>query len=352
MCLSLNRLFIRYVQGESVGLSPVLNQEDRLKKFIKIFLVIFALGTVHVGAAEIVDSMEFTDLSESYWAYDGIAKLIKAGIIDGYPDGTFKPDGNITRAELVKILNQVFLFKEKQETSMFSDVTESDWFYEYVMAAQEAGYVDGYPDGTFKPNGLITRQEFCKMLAEINNFTELAYDSYPDDEISQWAVEYVRKVVSNRIMLPDSEGRFRALDNVTRAEVCDALAKFIIVNDPVDGETNSSFSGGSGTNGSGNNTQEDMDDIMNRVVRRLELGVIPNLTTEGQKEIINDITINMNEYMEDNSHDYKIAAKETYAKYKLLSAEERDGLKSEVLKQNAMADLLQLQVFFFPDKEL
>jgi hypothetical protein len=325
-----------------------------MKKFIKIFLVIliFALGSIYTDAAETVGSIEFTDLSESYWAYDGIVRLTKAGIIDGYPDDTFKPDGNITRAELVKILNQVFLFNEKQETSMFSDVTENDWFYEYIVAAQEAGYVDGYPDGTFKPNGLITRQEFCKMLAEINNLTELAYDSYPVDEISQWAVEYVKKVVSNRIMLPDSEDRFRALDNATRAEVCDALAKFIIVNDPVDGETNSSFSGDLGTNGSGNNTQEDMDNIMNRVVRRLELGVIPNLTTEGQKEIINDVTVNMNKYMEDNRHDYKTAAKETYEKYKLLSTEERDVLKSEVMKQNAMADLLQLQVFFFPDKEL
>ena len=325
-----------------------------MKKFIKIFLVIliFALGSIYTDAAETVGSIEFTDLSESYWAYDGIVRLTKAGIIDGYPDDTFKPDGNITRAELVKILNQVFLFNEKQETSMFSDVTENDWFYEYIVAAQEAGYVDGYPDGTFKPNGLITRQEFCKMLAEINNLTELAYDSYSVDEISQWAVEYVKKVVSNRIMLPDSEDRFRALDNATRAEVCDALAKFIIVNDPVDGETNSSFSGDLGTNGSGNNTQEDMDNIMNRVVRRLELGVIPNLTTEGQKEIINDVTVNMNKYMEDNRHDYKTAAKETYEKYKLLSTEERDVLKSEVMKQNAMADLLQLQVFFFPDKEL
>ena len=325
-----------------------------MKKFIKIFLVIliFALGSIYTDAAETVGSIEFTDLSESYWAYDGIVRLTKAGIIDGYPDDTFKPDGNITRAELVKILNQVFLFNEKQETSMFSDVTENDWFYEYIVAAQEAGYVDGYPDGTFKPNGLITRQEFCKMLAEINNLTELAYDSYPVDEISQWAVEYVKKVVSNRIMLPDSEDRFRALDNATRAEVCDALAKFIIVNDPVDGETNSSFSGDLGTNGSGNNTQEDMDNIMNRVVRRLELGVIPNLTTEGQKEIINDVTVNMNKYMEDNRHDSKTAAKETYEKYKLLSTEERDVLKSEVMKQNAMADLLQLQVFFFPDKEL
>ena len=81
-----------------------------MKKFIKIFLVIliFALGSIYTDAAETVGSIEFTDLSESYWAYDGIVRLTKAGIIDGYPDDTFKPDGNITRAELVKILNQVF----------------------------------------------------------------------------------------------------------------------------------------------------------------------------------------------------------------------------------------------------
>lgn len=325
-----------------------------MKKFMKIFLAILLVAIVpmYADAAEKVDSLEFTDLSESYWAYDGIVKLTKAGIIDGYPDGTFKPDGNITRAELVKVVNQVFLFKEKQEISMFSDVTEKDWFYEYVMTAQEAGYIEGYPDGTFRPNSLITRQEFCKVLAEINNFIELDYDNYPVDEVSQWAVEYVRKVVSNRIMLPDSEGRFRALDNATRAEVCDALAKFIIVQNTADGKANGFISGGSETNGSGNNAQENTDDIMRRVVRRLELGVAPNLTTEGQKEIINDIMVNMNKYIEDNDHDYKTAAEKTYEKYKLLSAEERDGLKSEVMRQNSTVDLLQLQIFFFPDKEL
>ena len=80
-----------------------------MKKFMKIFLAILLVAIVpmYADAAEKVDSLEFTDLSESYWAYDGIVKLTKAGIIDGYPDGTFKSDGNITRAELVKVVNQI-----------------------------------------------------------------------------------------------------------------------------------------------------------------------------------------------------------------------------------------------------
>jgi hypothetical protein len=201
-----------------------------MKKLSKVFalMLIFAIVFTSSASAEEIAAPEFSDLDETHWAYEGINKLVGEGIIIGYPDGTFKPEGNITRAELVKIVNMVFEFTEIEEATDFTDVKAEDWFFDNVLIAQQAGYIVGYPDGTFKPNGLITREEFCKILDVINNFVELPLSTLPADEVSPWAVEYVNRVISNRIMLLDENNNFRALEKATRAEVCDTLAKFII----------------------------------------------------------------------------------------------------------------------------
>jgi hypothetical protein len=146
-----------------------------MKKLSKVFALMLILTIIFTTAASAEEMItpKFSDLDETHWAYDGINKLVGEGIIIGYPDGTFKPEGNITRAELVKIVNMVFEFTEKQEDTNFTDVNAEDWFYENVLIAQYAGYIVGYPDGTFKPKGLITREEFCKILDAINNFVEL-----------------------------------------------------------------------------------------------------------------------------------------------------------------------------------
>ena len=91
---------------------------------------------------------------------------------------------------------------------------------------------------------------------------------------------------------------------------------------------------------------------MDRVIRRLTLGVIPQLTSDAQKEIANSIILNMEKYMEDSNHDYEAAAESVYEKYKLMSEKEREDLKYQIQLQNATQDLLDLKEFFFPDLEI
>ena len=320
-----------------------------MKKLLRIITVILMITTMFTQIAfaeETNNTIQFSDLDETYWAYESVQKLVEAGIIEGYDDGTFKPDGDITRAELVKITNLVFAYTQKLDSSLFTDVNSEDWFYNDVLIAQNAGYIVGYTDGTFKPNDLITRQELCKILDSINNFVVLPYNDTIVDEVSTWAVEYVNKVVSNRIMTLDENNKFRATEKATRAEACDALAKFIISEEPVT-ETPTPIGGGStGT------ADEELYKTMDTVIRRLEKGVIPNLTTDAQKEIVEDIISNMNEYKADDSHDYEDAADDVYEKYKDLSEEEQDNLKYQIQIQNSTKDLLKLKDFFFPNADL
>ena len=323
-----------------------------MKKIVTLLLIISIMLTQLAYATESIVTPKFSDLNESNWAYEGIIKLVDKGIIVGYPDGTFKPEGNITRAELVKIVNMVFEYTQKQEATNFTDVKTEDWFYENVLIAQNQGYIVGYPDGTFKPEGLITREEFCKILDVINSFVELPFSAAPVDEVSTWAVEYVNRVISNRIMTLDDNNNFRATEKATRAEVCEALAKFIIedVVEPSPGIS----SGSSGSSGSDNDeiTQEELYETMDRVIRRLTLGVIPELSSDAQKQVLEEIISNMETYQENHSHDYEKAAQMVYDKYKLLSGNEQEKLKYQIQLQNTTQDLLDLQGFFFPNVEI
>ena len=249
----------------------------------------------------------------------------------------------------------VFEYTQKQDIANFSDVTAEHWFYDNVLIAQEAGYIVGYPDGTFRPDGLITREEFCKILDVINNFVELPIDNAPVDEISPWAVEYVNRVVSNRIMLLDQNNNFRAVDKATRAEICDALAKFILKDVTEDDTPTFGGSTGSGDNNElpdDDLSEEELYQTMDTVIRRLTLGVVPELSTDNQKEVVDDIISNMQKYQADNNHDYETAAEEVYKKYKLMTEEEQEELQNQIRLKNTTGDLLDLKEFFFPNVEI
>lgn len=91
--------------------------------------------------------------------------------IDGYPDGTFRPYQNITRAELAKIICKVYDLGESQG-QRFSDVTPSGWFFGYVNAAAENGYLEGFPGGTFRPNEYATSEQAAAIATRFSKIPE------------------------------------------------------------------------------------------------------------------------------------------------------------------------------------
>lgn len=318
-------------------------------KFIVFMLVTCLMVTLPAFAEENAEKVKFSDLNESHWAYAGIEKLVEAGIIAGYPDGTFRPEGNITRAELVKIVNLIYSYSDKQETADLSDIKPEDWFYDHVLIAQKAGYIIGFEDGTFRPSDDITREQLCKIIDTVNSLVGLPFDKTPADEVSTWAVEYVGRVLSNRIMSLDENSNFRATEKATRAEACDALSKFLLTDDADTPAAGGGASGGGNGNAGG---QEELYETMDTVIRRLENGVIPELTTDAQIEIVNDIIENMEKYQADNSYDYKSAAEKAYDKYGKMSDEERKELKEKIQLKNTTGDLLELKEFFFPEVDI
>lgn len=107
----------------------------------------------------------FTDVSADRWSIKHIAALTNGKIIEGYPDGSFKPGSPITRAELAAIASRFDKLSALQINS-FSDV-EGHWAVEYINSAAVKGWVNGYPDGTFKPDQYITRAEFVTLVNNV-----------------------------------------------------------------------------------------------------------------------------------------------------------------------------------------
>lgn len=106
----------------------------------------------------------FSDVSADKWYNNAVSTLSRMGVIGGYADGTFRPDAPISRAEFAKIAVSFTQNNGSAVYNYFTDVKTTDWFAPYVTAAKDAGLIEGYSDGSFKPESKITRAEACAIV--------------------------------------------------------------------------------------------------------------------------------------------------------------------------------------------
>ena len=105
----------------------------------------------------------FTDVPADAWYADAVNTLASLGMLGGYPDGTFQPDRTITRAEFA-VVALAFTDGGSGDSCSFTDVNRNDWFYQYAAQASTYGWIGGYPDGSFRPNNKITRAEVSVIV--------------------------------------------------------------------------------------------------------------------------------------------------------------------------------------------
>ncbi len=108
----------------------------------------------------------YSDVSSSDWYNNAISTLSNLGVITGYEDGTFRPNASISRAEFVTIVTRFFDYTAEYEGT-FSDVSYSSWYADFVQAAVDMGLVNGYENGTFRPNASITRAEAVAIVNRV-----------------------------------------------------------------------------------------------------------------------------------------------------------------------------------------
>jgi len=100
---------------------------------------------------------------QGHWAQKEIQEAVAAGWVDGYPDGSFQPEKTITRAEFTVIAMR-FADLDTSGENIFTDVNAGDWFYDQVVGSIRYGWINGYEDGTFRPNNTITRAEVTTIV--------------------------------------------------------------------------------------------------------------------------------------------------------------------------------------------
>jgi len=168
----------------------------------------------------------FTDVPNTHWAYNDIRFMVKKGIITGMGDGKFGPDRPARRSELAVMLVKALELPATGPETDFKDVPRSHWAYAYIAAAQKAGIISGFPGGEFKPDENVTRAQMAVMLAKAYNLEKTGEAAgFKDVAKDYWAYEAVLKLADNKISKGFGDGTFRPRAAVRRAEVAVFLAK-------------------------------------------------------------------------------------------------------------------------------
>ena len=183
-------------------------------------------------------SADYTDVDTGAWYHEAIDFAIENDLMNGVGDNLFNPDGNLSRAMMVRILWNM----EDQPTNVsgsYSDVVAGAWYEKAVLWATANNIVNGYPDGSFGPDNSITRQEMAAILyryAQFKEYDMTAEDDltrFPDgDETAEWAETFVRWAVAEGLLNGRDDGTLDPAGTATRAEVaqifmnyCEKIAK-------------------------------------------------------------------------------------------------------------------------------
>jgi hypothetical protein len=176
----------------------------------------------------------FTDIT-THWAQNDILLLGHKLIINGYEDGSFKPNGSITRGEFVTIIARSLGFSPTDTgINPFMDVNDRDWYAGALKAISTYKLVNGFSDGTFRANEQITRQDATVILSsiitflELNQTTEKTAKTFKDvDEIFVYARDAVETVSKLKIINGYSDNSFKPTSPITRGEAVSMITKLL-----------------------------------------------------------------------------------------------------------------------------
>lgn len=234
-----------------------------MKKVIGLFMTLFLLfGSLSVSAA---GAPTFSD-TQGHWGEAYIKTIAEKGIISGYPDGTFKPDKNVTRAELAKIIADAFDLSEENTLEEFTDISSAQWYYPYLQ--KSAKYIPNYMPPLIYPNTIpyrdATAQQFLpdndtlrihcaealvRIMTEVKHVeleTPSAFEMC--DDVNTWfndgyelfvmhygqpatnavrVVQYTWMAKQLGIMKGEPDGYFYPYQHITRAELAAIICRML-----------------------------------------------------------------------------------------------------------------------------
>lgn len=223
-----------------------------MKRFLALACLILmlpltgqAMSTREILEEDLGGTQFFPDVPQDHHNFLSIAWMSDEGTVEGYPDGTFKPDNPVNRAELMKM---VVLMDDRFEPTTayngcFPDV-DDEWFASYICYAKEQGWIDGYPDGKFKPGNYVNRAEAIKIILNAMvpadqwpepTDAELSITMPADLDMEAWYGGYarfaiVKELVDGWHVTQDEEGNlyYHPADAFTRKEVAEMIFRIML----------------------------------------------------------------------------------------------------------------------------
>jgi hypothetical protein len=177
----------------------------------------------------------FADVPVKSLACEAVESLAGRDVVAGFPDGTFKPEAGVTRGELAKMLVLATGLKPDPEAAAYYGDVQGHWCFEegYLQAATAAGAFSGYPDGTFRPDAPVTRAELVKTAASMARLQPGGAPPYADVRPADWFAGWVASAVDAGLVGYGwpwevfTGDRFLGNQPATRAETALALANMM-----------------------------------------------------------------------------------------------------------------------------
>ncbi|MGO4890250.1 S-layer homology domain-containing protein [Anaerobacillus sp. MEB173] len=191
------------------------------KSYRKFLATSVAAAMVATGASAVAADSSFPDVTSGIWYADAVDYLVGKEAIKGFPDGTFKPSEGVTRAQAAQILVDAFGLEVSENPTLgFSDTKNDAWYSAAVEALVEAGIVEGFPNGTFQPNATITRAQLAKMVVELYELEADADVTIPftDTVKGAWYEAAVNTLYSLGVVEGTTKTTFAPNATVTRAQ--------------------------------------------------------------------------------------------------------------------------------------
>jgi hypothetical protein len=233
-------LDLSVIKGEGVFSRSTLTEEDFENGIATVLFTPTSGEQIMLGLDDAGDESKselfklalFSDVNSNHVYYQAISSLKENGVIQGYDDGTFRPDQPVSRVEALKFIF-AGLDEDLDENAKltFSDTENSAWYAPYVASAQKSGIVSGYPDGSFKPANEVIRVEFMKMLIEtmgVDVDPVVIGNPYLDVHYLDWYAPYAQFVKDTNIE-PWGDGELYPSDAMTRGEVAEMIYRVLVL---------------------------------------------------------------------------------------------------------------------------
>lgn len=177
-------------------------------------------------------NVQFSDVKSDNWAYQAVSSMSERNVVNGYEDGSFRPNDSISREEFAKMIANTFsLDLSVTQAVYYKDVPSTRWSYPYISATKE--YITGYypPKGKsfFDPGADATREDVATALVKIMDLSTDDFGSHFKDEnkISPKLKDYVNVAADNNLISGYPDGTFRPLNPISRSEVAALLYRAI-----------------------------------------------------------------------------------------------------------------------------